>query len=241
MITRNRLHFEGHFTQVPNAWVRDRRISRRARGLLTEIMSYSVGWKLTVETLQESGPEGRDALRAALAELEDAGYLTRTKIREGGKYSGTDYVLSDPFEQSPAPENPTLITSTESPSPAPEKPAPDNPQLRIPFKEHSLSSRESTRRRPARPLPEGFAPNDAHIAYSKEKSLDLKREFENFLLHVQATDRRQADWNAAFRMWLGKARPVVGSRQASVDTHEAIRRMYGRTPREESYLQESML
>ena len=39
-ITRIHLKFERDFTQLPNAWLRDRRLSRGARGLLGEIMTH---------------------------------------------------------------------------------------------------------------------------------------------------------------------------------------------------------
>lgn len=146
-ITRSRLSFERNFVQVPNAWMRDARISRRARGLLAEIMTHDVGWKLSAETLQKNGPEGRDAIRNALAELEQAGYLERDIVREGTKFAGVNYHLSDPFageaaeraaassQVKPAPDNPAPApesgSSPEEPSPG--KPGPDNPQLRTPL------------------------------------------------------------------------------------------------------------
>lgn len=144
-ITRTRLQFENHYVQIPNAWLRDQRLSRRARGLLAEIMTHDVGWHLTTETLTEAGPEGRDAIRGAIIELEAAGYLTRVTRREGTKFAGVDYVLSDPFAEvdrskkaDPSPENPTLENRSDDDSPAGKpatgKPSPENPQLRRPLK-----------------------------------------------------------------------------------------------------------
>lgn len=136
-ITRNRLSFERNFVQVPNEWMRDKRLSRRARGLLAEIMTHSVGWEITVESLVENGPEGRDAIRGAISELESAGYLTRQTTRSGGKFSGTDYMIQEPLV--PAPENPTLVNHSENAAPAPEKPTLAEPHQRTPsFQEDSL-------------------------------------------------------------------------------------------------------
>lgn len=78
------------------AALQDQRISRRARGLLAELMSRPAGWKTSAEGLARVGPEGRDAMRAALIELEDAGYLTRTRTRSrDGRVHGVTWELSD--------------------------------------------------------------------------------------------------------------------------------------------------
>jgi hypothetical protein len=96
-IHRTRLSFEGRFVQIPNEWMRDTRLSRRARGLLAEIMTHSEGWTLTLESLVERGTEGRDALRSAIKELEDCGYLRRNRVRDDqGRLGGIDYILQEP-------------------------------------------------------------------------------------------------------------------------------------------------
>lgn len=96
-VKRTELAFEGQFTQIPNAWVRDERLTRKARGVLTEIMSHRVGWHVSVTGLAKSGPEGRDAIRAALVELKDAGYLEVSQTRgERGRWNEVEYELCDP-------------------------------------------------------------------------------------------------------------------------------------------------
>lgn len=133
-IRRARLAFEAHYTQVPNEWLRDARLTRRARGLLAELMTHQVGWEVTTESLIEGGIEGRDAILKTLAELESYGYLTRHKYREAGKFKGTDYILTDPAETaaagSPRPENP--VTVNPAFSPRPEKPPLVKPPLANP-------------------------------------------------------------------------------------------------------------
>jgi hypothetical protein len=101
-IRRAALPFEGQYTQVPNAWLRDPRISRRARGLLAEIMSHQSGWVISVHSLWKNGPEGREAIRKAIVELADAGYLARDQEHgERGRFGEMNYVLVSP-ELSPA-------------------------------------------------------------------------------------------------------------------------------------------
>lgn len=62
-----------------------------------------------------------------------------------------------------------------------------------------------TRRRPRRPIPDDWAPTDLHRAYATEHGLDLEHEAEQFRSRNQAQDQRYADWNSAFRTWLGNA------------------------------------
>lgn len=63
------------------------------------------------------------------------------------------------------------------------------------------------RRRPARPLPEDWEPHDKHKQWAEQHRLDLAHEVFQFTNHAKANDRRQADWDAAFYTWLGKAYP----------------------------------
>lgn len=66
---------------------------------------------------------------------------------------------------------------------------------------------QGERKKPERPLPATWQPNDAHKSYAASRNLILANEAETFRLHAQANDRRQRDWDASFRMWLSKAKP----------------------------------
>ena len=106
-IVRNDLKFEGRFTQIPNEWARDPRVGFRAKGVLLYLMSHKSGWKTSIEHLTSLGPDGRDAIRTAIAELEMHGYLVRKRLRNKGQLAGAEWVLQDPFdEQAPITENP---------------------------------------------------------------------------------------------------------------------------------------
>jgi hypothetical protein len=96
-IRRTAFSFESKFTTIPNAWVRDKRLSRKARGLLVELMSHAPGWEITIESLVDGAPEGRDSVRTAISELEQYGYLKREQNRqERGRWGNVDYVLAEP-------------------------------------------------------------------------------------------------------------------------------------------------
>lgn len=96
-IKRPALSFDRDFTIVPNAWARDGRLTLRARGLLLQLVSHAPGWEITIESLMRDNPEGRDAIRAAIKELEDHGYLIRERqVTEDHKFRGMDYILQEP-------------------------------------------------------------------------------------------------------------------------------------------------
>src|ERR1051325_69347 len=70
----------------------DVRLSFRAKGLHTYLMAKPDNWQVYIEQLEHQSPrEGRDAIRSALKELEDAGYIARHKGRgPRGQMAGWD-------------------------------------------------------------------------------------------------------------------------------------------------------
>ena len=100
-LVRGHHAFEAHFTQIPNAWLRDTRLSYKARGLLAELMTHSIGFQVSRERLARNGQDGDRAVRSAIAELEAAGYLKRSQSRsDDQKFSAAVWTTCDPSEPS---------------------------------------------------------------------------------------------------------------------------------------------
>lgn len=111
-LIRGHHSFDNHFTQIPNHWLRDSRLSFKARGVIALMMSHSQGWSLSINALADQNQEGKDAIRSAINELEKYGYLTRGQVNEGGRFGESVWITHDPADL-PMTENPT----TENPTP----------------------------------------------------------------------------------------------------------------------------
>lgn len=110
-LIRGHHSFDDHFTQIPNDWLRDGRLSFKARGILAMIMSHREGWSLSINSIASQNQEGKDAVRSAIQELEKAGYLYRTQANEGGKFGEAIWITQDPGDL-PMAENPTTDNPT---------------------------------------------------------------------------------------------------------------------------------
>lgn len=66
---------------------------------------------------------------------------------------------------------------------------------------------ESTRKARATRMPDGFMPDPALVAWTKENcpDIDAKYEWSQFVDHAAATDRRMVDWRKAWMTWARKA------------------------------------
>lgn len=187
-----------NFTIVSNEWLRDGQISLKARGLLALLASHRIGWEVTIDALVRENPEGRDAIRGAVTELEEAGYLVRDmRVGGGGKFAGVDYSLVDPrISRVGKPD----VGLSDVGEPATKKTISQEDHLE---EDHAPASRKQRARR----IPDNWEPNDTHQAKANEKNLDIAHEAETFRNHAQAHDRRLVDWDAGFRNWLTKAKP----------------------------------
>lgn len=105
--------FGDHFTQIPNTWIRDKRLSYKAKGLLTYILSHAAGYELTVEQIIEDSADGESAVRTGINELEKCGYLVRQRRRSGNRLGGYDYIVCEDCFTIPLPpgQQPATVTS----------------------------------------------------------------------------------------------------------------------------------
>ena len=121
------------FTVMSNHHLRDKRLTLKAKGLLSQMLSLPEDWDYTLAGLAYINRESKDAIRSAVEELEKAGYLERRQTMDRrGQFSCNEYVIHEsPVEK--APEN---VPSSEEPlsaKPLSEKPTTDNPTAEKPL------------------------------------------------------------------------------------------------------------
>ena len=117
------------YTVMSNHHLRNGKLSLKAKGLLSMMLSLPEDWNYTTRGLAKICKEGVDAIGGALRELESAGYIVRHQLRDRqGRISDTEYVIYEQ-PQPKAPDTPqpdTASPDTENPDmvkPDTEKPA----------------------------------------------------------------------------------------------------------------------
>lgn len=70
------------FTQISNTMLEDERLSWRAKGILSYMLSRPDNWKINKTDLYKKGKEGRDAMQNALNELKELGYLHIYSVKD---------------------------------------------------------------------------------------------------------------------------------------------------------------
>lgn len=79
-----RVHKTDNYTVMSNQHLRDERLSLKAKGLLSLMLSLPDDWDYSAKGLATLSRDGEDAVKSALKELEEYKYLTRTSVRENG-------------------------------------------------------------------------------------------------------------------------------------------------------------
>lgn len=128
-----RVERTGNYTVMSNHHLRNENLSLKAKGLLSQMLSLPEKWNYTLSGLSAINPESKDAIRSALRELEEQGYVIRRQTTDAsGKFSKNEYIIyevpvkkpeteAEPSLDEPSSENPT----TDNPST--EKPLAGNP------------------------------------------------------------------------------------------------------------------
>lgn len=108
-----------NYTTMSNRHFKDKRLSYKAKGLLSLMLSLPEEWDYSVQGLMKLSRDGKESVMSGINELEDCGYLIRTQEKdESGRFTGYDYaVYEHPFSENPSAEkpleeNPTTVNPT---------------------------------------------------------------------------------------------------------------------------------
>ena len=196
------------YTVMSNHHLRNKDLTLKAKGLLSQMLSLPEDWDFTLAGLSYINREKIDAIREAIRELEKAGYIVRSRERdEKGRLRGADYVIYEQPQQ-PTSDLPTLDNPTL------EKPTLENPtqinkdilNTNLPKKDKSITDLSNTDSIPIlSPYPSPFGEDAAELTERKgkeavtESAVEIYREIikdnidYDILLHDNKYDKDRID------------------------------------------------
>jgi len=123
-----RIEKNDNYTIMSNYHLRDRRLSYKAKGLLSFMLSLPDDWYYSLNGLCSISKEGRDGIRSILKELQDNHYIKIEKVRDDKGHFEYNYLIyetpypvklernnnpdmENPYMDSPHTENHTQINT----------------------------------------------------------------------------------------------------------------------------------
>ena len=109
-MSKVRVHKNGNFTVMSNFHFKEKKMSLKAKGLLSLMLSLPDTWNYSISGLVTLSKDGKDSVMSALAELEKFGYLERERMTNSkGQFSGIEYnIYEEPQQKKPIEEKPIL-------------------------------------------------------------------------------------------------------------------------------------
>ena len=173
------------YTVMSNHHLRNKELTLKAKGLLSQMLSLPEDWDYTLAGLSHINRESIDAIRTAVWELEKAGYILRRQGRdEKGKMTAIEYTIYEqpqPMLENPIPGKPMLENPTTD-NPTSENPTQlnkDRSRTSLSKKEKSITDLSSTDSFPILspdPSPCRAAPERKGTEAFKQSAVDIYRE-----------------------------------------------------------------
>jgi len=127
------------FAQVPNTLINDNSLSDRARFLFCYMAAKPDGWKFYQDKMAKDLKMSLDTLRKYLAELIDSGWVSRTMVRESGKFDSYEYDLNP----EPCRKNTDTVKNGLGKIPTRENSVLNNTELEITFTKEKTIKKET--------------------------------------------------------------------------------------------------
>ena len=183
------------YAVMSNHHLRNHTLSLKAKGLLSQMLSLPEDWDYTLKGLAQINRESIDAIREAVRELEQAGYITRSRERdERGCLRGTIYTIYEQPHAEPTPEEPAQALPTLD-HPTLEKPMLDFPTLGNPMQLNTKGKNKEKQNTDQSitdsiPFPSGFPETPAQKRTEAKGAFESCRELilENIDYDVLAND-----------------------------------------------------
>ena len=121
-----RINKTADYTVMSNTHFKEKEMSLKAKGLLSMMLSLPDDWDYSIAGLVTLSKDGKDSVMNALTELEQFGYLKRTRTtNEKGQFAGYDYDIYErpqqvqpkqeqPYAENPNTDNPPQLNTNQS-------------------------------------------------------------------------------------------------------------------------------
>lgn len=121
-----KVHKTKGYTVMSNHHLREKKMSLKAKGLLSIMFSLPDDWDYSIAGLVTLSKDGKDGVMNALKELELFGYLVRTRLTdEMGRFKGYEYDIYEvpnppkpneeiPYSEKPNTDKPLQLITKES-------------------------------------------------------------------------------------------------------------------------------
>ena len=84
---------EKNYTVLDNTFIKDTRLSWKAKGLMTYLLSLPDDWTIHLSEIEKHATDGKSALRSAINELKELGYLKAEQKRENNRFAEMVYII----------------------------------------------------------------------------------------------------------------------------------------------------
>lgn len=195
-VYRPKLTMDSNFTTVPNSWIRSTGLAPTANFLLVYFLSHEIGYHLTFEQIEREVNIGRHALRSALKDLQDHGWLVLDRPQQAnGQLGSYRYVIQEARGAFSTLEDSTVDNSTVE----------NSPHIRKQLKENNLE--EDKEKRTASYLAADWYPSEAVWQVMSEHfpAIDLKLETHAFKDYWTNRNKKMIDWSKTWANWIRNA------------------------------------
>ena len=105
-----------NYTVLDNTFIQDTGLSWKSKGLMTYFLSLPDDWVIHFSEVEKHATDGKGALRSAINELKEHGYLKVVQRKEKGKFAEMVYTIIEnplsPFTDFPLTEKPLAENQT---------------------------------------------------------------------------------------------------------------------------------
>lgn len=205
-----RVNRNENYTHMANHHFRDRTLSWKAKGILSNMLSLPDNWDYSLAGLSTLANDGLSSTRAAIKELEEHGYLERKPIRRDGKIADWEYLIYEkPLEEKLVVENQQV-----------ENPLVEN-QTQLNTKESSTKKSNTKKSSTKRFIPPTLEEVQIYCK-SRKNNVDAQKFFDYFTASdwVDAKGNKVRNWKQKIITWESYGSKDYGTGKTDGDTQK---------------------